>query len=136
MSVSDLDAFMATMIAPSSATSCDQAERFALEQYDLHATATRLTGERDENFKLVGSDGREHVLKIASAAEEPAVTDLPTAALLHMERVDPGLPCPRVLRNRDGHTQSRYEDASGSQRSEEHTLNSSHRSLSRMPSSA
>ena len=113
MTASDLDAFMATMVAPSVATSCDAAEKFAREQYGLRATATRLTGERDENFKLVVSDGREYVLKIASAAEDPVVTDLPTAALLHVERVDPGFPCPRVLRNRDGLTSSRFEDAAG-----------------------
>ncbi|MDB6012449.1 MAG: hypothetical protein JWL65_4699, partial [Gammaproteobacteria bacterium] len=113
MTASDLDAFMATMVAASVATSCDEAEAFALKRYDLRVTANRLTGERDENFKLVGSDGREYVLKIASAAEEPAVTDLPTAALLHVERVDPGFPCPRVLRNRDGLTCSRFEDAAG-----------------------
>jgi hydroxylysine kinase len=113
VTASDLDAFMATMVAPSVATSCGAAENFALERYDLRATAIRLTGERDENFKLVGSDAREYVLKIASAAEEPAVTDLPTAALLHVERVDPGFLCPRVLRNRDGLTCSRFEDAAG-----------------------
>jgi hydroxylysine kinase len=96
--------------------SCDEARRLGRERYGLDATATRLTGERDENFKLSCPDGKQYVLKVASAAEEPAVTDLPTAALLHMERVDPGLPCPQVLRDRDGHTQSRYEDASGSQR--------------------
>jgi hydroxylysine kinase len=113
MSASDLDAFMATMVAPSVPVSCGQAETFAREKYDLRANATRLTGERDENFKLVGSDGREYVLKIASAAEKPAVTDLPTAALLHVERVDPGFPCPRVLRDLDGLTCSRFEDAAG-----------------------
>jgi hydroxylysine kinase len=110
MSASDLDAFMATMVASSVATSCEEAEKLALEQYDLRATATRLTGERDENFKLVCPDGREYVLKIGSAAEAPSVTDLPTAALLHVARVDPGFPCPRVLRNRDGLTCSRFED--------------------------
>lgn len=113
MTASDLDAFMATMVAPSVPIACGQAETFAREMYDLRATATRLTGERDENFKLVGSDDREYVLKIASAAEEPAVTDLPTAALLHVERVDPGFPCPRVLRSRDDLTCSRFEDATG-----------------------
>ena len=113
MTASDLDAFMATMVGPSVPVSCGRAETFAREQYDLRATATRLTGERDENFKLIASDGREYVLKIASPAEEPAVTDLPTAALLHVERMDPGFPCPRVLRNRDGLTTSRFEDAAG-----------------------
>jgi Ser/Thr protein kinase RdoA (MazF antagonist) len=114
--LSDLNAFMATMVAASAPVSCNDAEKLARDFYGLDAAATRLTGERDENFKLSCADGSQYVLKIASAAEAPDVTDLPTAALLHVERVDPGLPCPRVLRNRDGLTQSGYRDASGSQR--------------------
>jgi hydroxylysine kinase len=112
----ELDAFMATMVATSAPVSCDEASKFAREFYGLDAGATRLTGERDENFKLSCADGSQYVLKIASAAEAPEVTDLPTAALLHVERADPSFPCPRVLRNRDGLTQSSYRDASGSQR--------------------
>jgi hydroxylysine kinase len=113
---SDLDVFMATMVAASAPVSCDEAEKFVREHYGLDAAATRLTGERDENFKLSCPDGRQFVLKIASAAEPPDVTDLPTAALLHVERIDPGFPCPRVLRNLDGLTQSAHLDASGAQR--------------------
>jgi Ser/Thr protein kinase RdoA (MazF antagonist) len=110
MAASDLDAFMETMVAASVPISCDAAERFARERYGLRATATRLTGERDENFKLTCLDGREYVLKLANAEEAPAVTDLPTAALLHVERADPGFPCPRVLRDVDGLTSSRFVD--------------------------
>ena len=116
MGAGDLDAFMATMVAASVPVSCDEAEKFARERYGLDAAATRLTGERDENFKLSCTDGRQYVLKIASAAEAADITDLPTAALLHVERVDPGFPCPRVLRNLDGLTQSGYRGASGAQR--------------------
>lgn len=116
MTASDLDAFMATMVAASAPVSCEDAERLARERYGLDACATRLTGERDENFKLSCADGSQFVLKIASAAESPDVTDLPTAALLHVENVDPGFPCPRVVRNQDGLTQSKYLDASGAQR--------------------
>ena len=116
MTASDLDAFMATMLAASVPVSCEDAERLARERYGLDTTATRLTGERDENFKLSCADGRQFVLKIASAAEAPDITDLPTAALLHVESFDPEFPCPRVLRDRDGLTQSEYLDASGSQR--------------------
>jgi hydroxylysine kinase len=116
VTASDLDAFMATMLAASVPVSCEDAERLVLDRYGLDASATRLTGERDENFKLSCPDGGQFVLKIASAAEPPDITDLPTAALLHVESVDPGFPCPRVLRNREGLTQSQYLDASGSQR--------------------
>jgi len=107
---------MATMVATSAPVSCDDASTFARECYGLEAVATRLTGERDENFKLSCADSRQFVLKIASAAEARDVTDLPTAALLHVECVDPGFPCPRVLRNRDGLTLSMYWAAAGSQR--------------------
>ena len=109
MPANDLDAFMATMVAPGDAVSVTTAAALAREEYGLEVTATRLSGERDENFKLTDAQGRLYVLKIANAAEEPVITDLPTAALLHMERVDPQFPCPRVLRNRAGLTQVRYD---------------------------
>jgi hydroxylysine kinase len=109
----DLDAFMATMVGAAVPVPFGEAEKLARDLYELDATAVRLTGERDENFKLSCADGSEYVLKIASAAEDPAVTDLATAALLHMERVDPSFPCPRMHRDRDGRTQVRYEDGAG-----------------------
>jgi hydroxylysine kinase len=109
MPASDLDAFMATMVAARDAASDTAAATLAREEYGLEVTATRLSGERDENFKLTDAQGRRYVLKIASAAEDPVITDLPTAALLHVEHVDPQFPCPRVLRNRTGLTQVRFE---------------------------
>jgi hydroxylysine kinase len=111
----DLDAFMATMVASSTAVSTDEAERLAHDHYGLAATATRLTGERDENFRLSCTDGTQYVLKIASAAEDPTLTDLPTQALLHVERVDPDFPCPRVVRTLEGDTHFRYRDGDGGQ---------------------
>ncbi len=110
---SDLQEFMATMVVASAAVPPEAAQTLARDLYGLGAIATRLTGERDENFKLSCPDGSQYVLKIANAAEDPAITDLPTAALLHVERVDPGFPCPRVLRSRDRRTQVHYEDGSG-----------------------
>jgi hydroxylysine kinase len=99
---------MATMLASRDAVSVAAAATLAREGYGLEVTVTRLSGERDEHFKLTDCDGRQYVLKIASAAEDPVITDLPTAALLHLERADPEFPCPRVLRNRAGLTQVRY----------------------------
>ena len=100
---------MATMVAHPVAVDVADAEKLARTHYGLRATATRLTGERDENFKLSDADGSQYVLKISNAAEDPAISDLPIAALLHVERVDPGFPCPRVMRTRDGDTQCRHE---------------------------
>jgi hydroxylysine kinase len=114
--VDDLAAFMATMVAESRPVADECALALARERYGLEATATRLTGERDENFKLVVADGGEYVLKIANSAESAAVTDLQTAALLHLERIDAALPAPRILRTLDGEVQVRFADSTGCQR--------------------
>jgi hydroxylysine kinase len=116
MARGDLDAFMATMVAHPIAVEIADAEKIARVHYGLNAAATRLTGERDENFKLSCSDGAEYVLKIANAAEDPSISDLPIAALLHVERVDPRFPCPRVIRTREGDTQCWYVDGAGTRR--------------------
>jgi Ser/Thr protein kinase RdoA (MazF antagonist) len=116
MGSGDLEAFMATMVASTTAVSAAEAENLARDRYGLAATATRLTGERDENFRLSCADGTQYVLKFANAAEELAITDLPTAALLHLERVDPGFPCPRVVRTLEGDALCRYQDRAGLER--------------------
>lgn len=113
---SDLDAFMATMVAGARPMPIERALALARERYGLEADATRLTGERDENFKLVTRDRGRFVLKAANPAESAEVADLQIAALLHLERTDPWLPCPRVLRTLDGDTQVRFRDGNGLER--------------------
>ncbi|HJS88508.1 MAG TPA: phosphotransferase [Steroidobacteraceae bacterium] len=112
----DLDAFMATMVAQSQPVPIDRALALARESYGLEADAIRLTGERDENFKLTARDGAQYVLKIANPAESAAVTDLQIAALLHLERTEATLPIPRIRRSLNGATQVRFEDAQGMER--------------------
>jgi hydroxylysine kinase len=114
--MSSVDAFMATMVAQSRPVPIERAVALAWEHYGLDTRATRLTGERDENFKLTAADGAEYVFKIANGAEDPAVTELPTAALLHVAAADPAFPCPRVLRALDGGTQIRFADTTGIER--------------------
>src|ERR1700733_11407299 len=112
----DVDAFMATMVAHSRPVPSERAVALVGEHYGLDTRAARLTGERDENFRLSAPDGSEFVLKIAPAAEEPAVTELPAAALLHLANIDPALPCPRVVRERTGATQVCFTDEDGRRR--------------------
>ena len=112
----DVDAFMATMVVHSRPVPSERAIALVREHYGLDTRAARLTGERDENFKLSAADGSEFVLKIAPCAEEPAVTELPAAALLHVAKIDPALPCPRVVRERTGGTQVRFTDEDGRRR--------------------
>ncbi len=59
------------------------AERLARELYGLHAAASVLPGERDQNFLLTpaGAAGERFVLKIANAAEERMALDAQNALL-------------------------------------------------------
>jgi hydroxylysine kinase len=100
----DVDAFMATMVMHSQPLSLEQVVRVVREHYGLAAHAAPLTGERDENFRLRTAEGTQYVFKVAHPAESAAVSELTTAALLHLQREDPGLPCPRVVRASNGET--------------------------------
>jgi Ser/Thr protein kinase RdoA (MazF antagonist) len=111
-----VETFMATMVAQSRPVSMERALALARERYRLEARATRLTGERDENFHLLTPDGAQYVLKVAHAAEDPRVSALLTAALLHVEAADPSLPCPRVVRTLEGATQARFAAERGTER--------------------
>jgi len=111
-----LDDFLATMVAPAQPVPIEDVLVLVRRHYDIEVRTTRLTGERDENFKLTEDDGKEYVLKIANPAENPDETDLQTAALLHIETTDPALPCPRVLRDRTGGTHVRFVDDRGAAR--------------------
>jgi len=106
----DVDAFMATMVMRGLPLPLARAISLVSECYGLETRAVRLTGERDENFKMTAAGGVDYVLKVAHPAENPAVTDLTTAALLHLESQDPDLPCPRVVRARGGHSRIRFID--------------------------
>ena len=107
----ETDDFMATMVAPSRPVPMERVLALVRERYGLEPWVSRLTGERDENFRLTTAAGAEYVLKIANPAESPAETDFQAAALLYLERTAPTLPCPRVLRDRSGDTHVQFVEA-------------------------
>jgi hydroxylysine kinase len=111
-----LDAFMATMVAQSRPVPLERAAAVVRECFGFAADTVRLTGERDENFKLTARTGAEYVLKISNPAETAAATELATAALLHLEETDPTFPCPRVVRALNGATHVRFADEAGGER--------------------
>ena len=82
--------------------SAADAERLAEAGFGRRGRAEGLTGERDQNFRLRAHDGADYLLKVSNSAEDPAVTDLQTRALMHMAAADPTLPAPRVQLGRDG----------------------------------
>ena len=79
-----------------------QAEEIAQRSFDISASAHPLASERDQNFRLRAEDGSEWVLKIANPAEDPAILDMQTRALVHILQVDPSLPVPRVRATPEG----------------------------------
>jgi 4-aminobutyrate aminotransferase-like enzyme/Ser/Thr protein kinase RdoA (MazF antagonist) len=78
------------------------AEGAVREVFRLEAEARALYSERDQNFHVRAEDGREFVLKVSNPAEDPAVVDFHTQALLHIAAVDASLPVPRVVPAADG----------------------------------
>jgi 4-aminobutyrate aminotransferase-like enzyme len=56
-----------------------------------------LAGERDQNFRVDTTAGQRFLLKISNPADDGPILAMQTAALLHIERVDPGLPVMRAL---------------------------------------
>jgi 4-aminobutyrate aminotransferase-like enzyme/Ser/Thr protein kinase RdoA (MazF antagonist) len=78
--------------------STDDVARIAAELFALEGTARNLGSERDQTFLVEGSAGAG-VVKLSNLAEDPGTLDLETEAILHVARVDPGLPIavPRVV---------------------------------------
>lgn len=74
------------------------AEALALVQAHFGVTGrlTRLTSERDLNFRLATADA-DYVLKLANPAEPAALTAFQTEALLYIAAHAPDLPVPRVM---------------------------------------
>jgi len=56
-----------------------------------------LAGERDQNFRVDTDGGRRLLLKISNPADRLSTVEMQTAALDHIERVDPGLPVMRTV---------------------------------------
>jgi 4-aminobutyrate aminotransferase-like enzyme/Ser/Thr protein kinase RdoA (MazF antagonist) len=75
----------------------EAARRLLRDVYGLEASLRPLAGERDENYRADVAGGRSFLLKISNPADGRAVIGMQTAALAHIERVDPGLPVMRTL---------------------------------------
>lgn len=92
------------MLAPPPRLDEDTLAEVLARDWGLRGRLAPLGGERDRNFRLEREDAPPLLVKLAHPDEDPAITDFQTAALLHLEAADPGLPVPRVLRDREGGT--------------------------------
>ncbi|QIE44479.1 phosphotransferase [Pseudohalocynthiibacter aestuariivivens] len=84
------------------AISVERAADLAMEIYGITGTIRPLSAEKDANFHISLASGQEALLKITNAAEDRAVTDMQTAALIHLMAVDPSLPVPHVCQTLSG----------------------------------
>ncbi|SCK16654.1 phosphotransferase [Vogesella sp. LIG4] len=98
------------------ATAADEVAALLWTHYRLRGDSSKLNSERDENFHIRADDGREYVLKLSHPAEDRAVTDFQTRALLHAIQRDPGLPIPQVIARQDGAPYGVVAMRDGSQR--------------------
>ncbi len=85
------------------------------DQYGLTGVLEPLAGERDQNHRLITPDGKQLVAKVSSLYEEAAVIDFQTRALLHLEKKDPELAVPRLMRTRGGQVTTSIRDPAGRQ---------------------
>ncbi|MFI5233877.1 MAG: aminotransferase class III-fold pyridoxal phosphate-dependent enzyme [Gemmatimonadales bacterium] len=95
--------------APSFTTA--DAERIARELYGVDATASPLTSERDQNFRLRSGSGSAYVLKIANSLEDARFLDAQRLAM-NAANGHTGL-CPVVLPLPDGRWMGEVQAPSG-----------------------
>jgi len=91
----------------------EEVRRIATELFGLDGEIKPLISERDQNFRIRTARGVQYVLKIANADEDATVVDLQVQSLLHVEKMDPGMPVPRVARTKTGEASTWVEGPDG-----------------------
>lgn len=66
-------------------------------EYGIEPALSRLVAERDENFHVRATDGREYLLKVTNPAEDPRITAFHTGAFRHIAARDPALLIPHLV---------------------------------------
>ncbi|GGE07395.1 aminotransferase [Aureimonas endophytica] len=77
-------------------------EALLSERYGLAGRVTMLTSERDLTARVNAETGERFVLKLANAAEDPAVGEFQNRALQHVARTAPDVPASRLVPTLDG----------------------------------
>ncbi|MEB8388029.1 phosphotransferase [Rhodobacteraceae bacterium KMM 6894] len=80
------------------------AAELAQQYYGIMGDVRPLSAEKDANFLIRLPNGEAALLKITNAVEDRAVTQMQTAALMHLAAVDPTLPVPRICASLNGNS--------------------------------
>jgi 4-aminobutyrate aminotransferase-like enzyme len=89
-----------------------EVRQIAEDLFGLEGEFKPLVSERDQNFRIQAVD-EQYVLKISNVDEDPDVVDLQVQALLHIERIDPNVPVPRVVRTKAGQASTWVKGSGG-----------------------
>ncbi|MGJ8546015.1 MAG: phosphotransferase [Sulfitobacter sp.] len=81
--------------------------------YGVSGQIKPLSAEKDANFLIVLPTGEEALLKITNAVEDRGVTDMQTAALMHLAAADPALPVQRICASLNGNASETVTGADG-----------------------
>ena len=79
-----------------------RASKIADRAFGESGTATKLGGERDQNFRIDTDSDDAFVLKIFNSADDRGVIDLRTQAIQHVHRADLDLPVMEPIPTTDG----------------------------------
>ena len=85
------------LASPPPAFAAEAARQILRDGFGVTGSLTALAGERDQNFRVDTADGQRFLFKISNPADTRPILDMQTAALRHIEQVDPGLPVMRVI---------------------------------------
>jgi hydroxylysine kinase len=94
------------------AVSVGEAAAMAAMHFGIEGVATRLSAERDSNFRIAADDS-VRLLKVSNAGEATEAVAAQTEALLHIAARDPALPVPRVIPTLQGQLVLRWDGPEG-----------------------
>lgn len=104
------------LATPFRSIAIDEALAVLDAHYGMAGTLRRLDTEKDDTFLLTTSQGARFIVKFSNPDEDPDELSLQTDLLDHLARSDPGLPVPRVIRDRDGRGFFTITDSHGQSR--------------------
>lgn len=84
---------------------------FAKSNYGLTGTWSKLSGERDQNFRVSDDQGAVWLFKLCNPREAAGIFEGQVLALEHIARTDASLPVPRVRHTKDGLLLAKFDHA-------------------------
>ena len=82
--------------------SAEEAEALVFKIWNIRGSASELTSERDQNFRVLGGSGAGYIFKIANRLEKREVLELQVLATRHLARNVPDYSWPEVVKTSSG----------------------------------